>query len=227
MPFAFKDKSSLMNIALLLMVLLVSTTSLSFGILFVIDPPYIFIALFILLLFSSSLSVIAYHYLREMVYGLDPEDELRQLKGELEKTKLMKKAALKKYYGKELDSELLKKLGKEYEETIIEKEVLINLVLERSYVDLVSAIIKKYMSVMGKEAIEIAKKTGIDVSYAGEFTGRANKETISKLLVEYERAKGTIAISLAREVAKKILDKNPNLDVPEELSPTTVFLKKL
>ena len=227
MPLVFKEKSSLLNIALLLMILLVSTTSLSFGVLFVLNPPHIFIALFILLLFSSSLSVIAYHYIREMVYGLDPEDELRQLKGDLEKTKMMKKAALKKYYGKELDSDLLKKLQKEYEEKIIEKEVLINLVLERSYVDLVSAIIKKYMSVMGVEAIDIAKKTGIDVSYAGEFTGRANKETLSKLLCEYERAKGTIAVSLAREVAKKILDKNPNLDVPEELSPTTVFLKKL
>lgn len=227
MQFALRNKASLLNIALLLMILLVSTTSFSFGILFFIDPPYIFVALFVLLLFSSSLSVMAYHYIREMVYGMDPEDELRQLRGELEKTKRMKEAALKKYYGKELNSSVLQKLGKEYEEKIIEKEVLINLVLERSYVDLVSAIIKKYMSVMGPEAIDIAKKTGIEVSYEGEFTGRANKETLSKLLAEYERAKGTIAVSLARDVAKKIIEKNPNLDVPEQLSPATVFLKKL
>ena len=94
---------------------------------------------------------------------------------------------------------------------------MINILTEKTYAELISAIIKKYISVMGIKAVDIAKNTGIEFSYAGEPKGKANKETLINLLNEYKKENGTAAIKLAKEASKKILKNNPYIDVPKEL----------
>jgi len=84
------------------------------------------------------------------------------------------------------------------------------------YGELMTAIIKKQMAVMGdKVALQKARDvSGIKVDDSGNITAGASKEKLSALVDSYKSVAGGVAVMFAK---KAIAGKTAGVNLPDEL----------
>lgn len=102
---------------------------------------------------------------------------------------------------------------------------------DNKYKKLMNSILKKFITIIGKDAaIGIAKRTGtINIDNEGnivDYTGNG-KQNLRILIKSYERIVGRTALTIMRKGTEDILVLYPDLEIPEELRPIHVFLKNL
>ena len=87
-----------------------------------------------------------------------------------------------------------------------------------TYNDLMSAIIQKQISIIGKErAISFARKVlGITVNDDGYVTAGGTKETLAALAEEYKKVAGPVALVIIKAVVSSMV-KGDAIELPSNL----------
>jgi len=91
------------------------------------------------------------------------------------------------------------------------------IVLMTDYNILMSAVIKKEMSIIGKELVlRIARKTtDLEIDNLGNIKSGGTKMKLRLLVEEYKRVSGPLAVVFAKRAMKPLLTGNE--DIPLEL----------